>query len=92
MYPILHQLYYGNIAPHRATRLPGGDPETQDEFLYYYNHLKQLLREQIPALEPQFNCLLSELSAVHAAEKEEMFYQGFTLAVKLLTGALAYEQ
>lgn len=92
MYPILQQLYNGNIAPYKAPHLPTDDLAAQDEFLHFHNNLEQPLQTKAPELEKKCSYILSEIHRVYLDHTEEMFYQGFSLATKLLTEALAYEQ
>ena len=89
MNSVLEALYHGDIAPYKATRSPTSDVTQQDEFMYYTHRLKQLLQSEIPQLETKYSLTLSELSRVYLTHTEEMFYQGFTLATKLLTEALS---
>lgn len=82
MTSILQDLYYGGLAPQAANE---GISKHWDPF-------SRLLKTQAPALEPNFTRLCTEVSRIYIADTEEMFCQGFSLAVKLFTEALSYEQ
>ena len=48
------------------------------------------LQAEAPALEPKFRNLQTSINQTFLTNGEVMFYQGFSLAVKLFTAALAY--
>ena len=76
----LQDLYYGSLCPQADSY---GITRPRDYFL-------SVLRAQAPELEPKFNALMTDVLHAYTADTEEMFYQGFGLAVKLLSEALAH--
>ena len=82
MNSILQDLYYGGLDPRSTTE---GISDCWESF-------SRLLKAQAPILEPDFTRLYTELNHIYIADTEEMFCQGFSIAVKLLTEALSYEQ
>ena len=81
MNSILQDLYYGGLAPQAAN----------EGFSAHGESFSRLLKTQAPELEPSFTRLHTELSRIYIADTEEMFCQGFSLAVKLFAEALSYE-
>ena len=84
MEPILQQLYHGNLDGVSNTT------NGREEFSYYRKYFGQLLKDQAPALEPDFTMLMEDLTTYYLADTEEMFYRGFCLAVKLFSEGLAF--
>ena len=80
MNPVLQDLYHGHIAPQSETL---GIPNSVEKF-------RDKLTSQAPDLLKSFNGLMDDMSEVYFDDTEHMFCRGFGLAVKLLTGALAY--
>ncbi len=80
MNSILQDLFYGNLCPHISVR----------DISQEYEPFLQILREQAPALERQFNLTMSNVNQVYIDDTQEMFCRGFGLAVNLLFCALSY--
>ena len=84
MESILQDLYNGDLCPRENAG--------QTAFVTYREHFQTVLKAQAPELEPKFHTLMNELTHANITETENMFYAGFSLAVKLFTAALSYEQ
>ncbi len=82
MTSILQDLYYGGLDPRSANE---GISDCWESF-------SRLLKTQAPELESAFTRLHTELDHIYIADTQEMFCQGFSLAIKLFTEALSYEQ
>ena len=81
MTSILQDLYYGGLDPRSA----------KEGISNRWESFSHLLKAQAPGLEPDFIRLHTELNHIYIADTEEMFCQGFSLAIKLFTEALSYE-
>lgn len=80
MNSILKDLYYGCLAPQSETL---GLPDSRNEF-------SDKLKAQAPDLWKSFDVLMDDMADAYLHDTEHMFCLGFGLAVKLLSGALAY--
>lgn len=87
MNSILQQLYRGQISPQENI---WPSHSTTFPFNHWQEHFTPLLRAQAPQLSPEFDALMDDLCLTYHRDTEEMFCQGFSLAVKLLAEALAY--
>lgn len=76
----LQDLYYGSLCPQADNQ---GFAQTQECF-------RKMLSAQAPELEQTFNILMSDMLHIYSVDTKNMFFQGFGLAVKLLTEALAH--
>lgn len=87
MNPILQQLYDGEITPQESIfqAKTGEEP-----FRRWQERFAPLLHEHAPSLDAKFHVLMDDLKRIYNTDMEEMFYQGFGLAVKLITEALAH--
>lgn len=87
MNPILHQLCSGDLTPQEKVwqSPPGQLPHRQ-----WQTELSSFLQAQNPELAKTFRNMMDDFQLIYKTDTEEMFYQGFTLAVKLFTEALAY--
>lgn len=80
MNSILQDLYYGHI-----------DPESEMQGISgTWNNFSSELKVQAPSLWKSFDALMDDTTEAYHFDTEHMFCLGFNLAVKLLTGALAY--
>lgn len=82
MQSILQQLYHGDLCPQ-------ADIKNSSAIAQYREICSEILMVQAPELQPKFKLLTDDLSLACALEAEHVFYQGFSLAVKLLTETLA---
>lgn len=73
----LQQLYYGGL-----------DPQAKRNCPLPWEPFFSRLAAQSPELEKAFNDFMTEVNRTYVEDTEEMFYQGFSLAVKLLAEAL----
>lgn len=73
----LQQLYYGGL-----------DPQAERNYPLPREPFFSRLAAQSPELEKAFNDFMTEVNRTYVEDTEEMFYQGFSLAVKLLAEAL----
>ena len=76
----LQELYYGNLAPEDNV------PDVAHHWKMFHDELKV----KAPELEKGFDILKSDVMQSYVANNKEMFFQGFSLAVKLLAEGLAY--
>lgn len=74
----LQQLYYGGL-----------DPQSERNCPLSRKPFFSRLTAQSPELEKAFNDFMSDVNRTYVQDTEEMFYQGFSLAVKLLAEALS---
>ena len=88
METILQQLYYGDLCP-RADAVKPNAQSNYQSFVRCQNNFGQILKNNAPELEVKFNILMDDLATCYTTDTEEMFYQGFGLAVKLFSEALA---
>lgn len=79
----LQDLYNGDLCPRENAG--------QTAFVTYRDNFQTALKAHAPELESKFHTLMNELTHANITETEDMFYQGFSLAVKLFTEALSYE-
>lgn len=79
MEPILTDIYHGNIL---------FSAENQN-IACHWNAFFEALKVQAPELEKKFDVLRTEITRTYFSNSEEMFYRGFSFAVKLLTEALS---
>ena len=56
----------------------------------YWTFFYEALQAQAPELEKKFDVLRTEITQAYFSNSEEMFYQGFSFAVKLLAEGLSY--
>ena len=75
----LQDLYYGSLCPQADNQ---GITRRWEHFLGY-------LKEQAPELEQKFSSLMDDTLCAYIADTENMFCQGYSLAVKLLAEALS---
>ena len=87
MNPILHQLYSGDLTPQEKI---WPSPSEQLPHKQWQTELSSFLQTQNPELAKTFRAMMDEFQLIYKTDTEEMFYQGFGLAVKLFTEALAY--
>ena len=85
MNSILENLYSGNLNPQE---------DADETYANVFKRRKEYFREQLqgkdPELEVKFNVMMEDLTQAYHITMEEMFYQGFGLAVKLLAEGLSY--
>lgn len=79
MQSYLQDLYHGSICPIASRQGVSWDKEA----------FCDILKERAPELEKKFNALMSDIRDAYVTDTEGMFFQGFGLAVKLITEALA---
>lgn len=83
MNSILEQLYHGELKPQNDL-FP-----TETEFKHWREKFAPLIQEQAPALNKKFDTMMDDLCIACRDSTDAMFYQGFSLAVKLITEALS---
>ena len=85
MNSILEDLYSGNLNPQE---------DADETYARMFKRRKEYFREHLqgkdPELEKSFDVMMEDLTKSYHLTMEEKFYQGFSLAVKLITEALAY--
>lgn len=85
----LHQLYNGELSPGKTTTPRSKEYMTaRGDYVQHHHAFREALEAQSAELLYQFVDLENEVSGLHAIEQEYMFYQGFSLASKLLTESL----
>ena len=77
---ILKDIYQGSIA------FGINCPDISSDWRCFHTELM----DQAPELEKQFEVLRSDINRAYFSSTEEMFYQGFSFALKLLCEGLAY--
>lgn len=77
---ILTDLYHGNVI------FSTENQNISRHWAFFYEALKA----QDPELEKSFDVLRTDVTQIYLSNAEEMFYQGFSFAVKLLAESLAY--
>lgn len=87
MNSILQQLYSGDLTPQEKAWPP---PSEHAPFHQWQAELSSFLHAHNPELENTFRILIDDFRLIYKTNTEEMFYQGFSLAVKLLAEALAH--
>ena len=80
MNSILDDLFDGNLNP----SLDQLDLSSSWEIFF------AALQAEAPELEPKFRNLRASINQTFLTNGEIMFYQGFSLAIKLFTAALSY--
>ena len=88
METMLQQLYRGELCPRADAANPNAQSNYQS-FAHRRDYFGQILREKAPELEANFNILMEDLTMSYTTDVEEMFYQGFGLAVKLFSEGLS---
>lgn len=86
METMLQQLYHGDLCPCADAAKPQSNYQS---FAHRRDYFGQILREKAPELEANFNILMEDLTMSYTTDVEEMFYQGFGLAVKLFSEGLS---
>lgn len=76
---ILEDIYHSSLAPEINAQ------DISDDWKLFYRELMA----QAPELEKQFEVLRSDINQAYFTNAEEMFCQGFGLAVKLLAEGLS---
>lgn len=85
----LHQLYTGKISPGKTTTPRSKEyMAARGDYVQHLQALRDALEAQSTDLLTQFLSLEDEMRSLHATEQEYMFYQGFSLASKLLAEAI----
>ena len=86
METILQQLYHGDLCPRADVAKPQSNYQS---FAHCRDYFGQILQDKAPELEVKFNILMDDLTTCYTTDTEDMFYQGFGMAVKLLSEALS---
>lgn len=76
---ILENLYHGNVI---------FSAENQN-ISHHWSFFEEVLKAQAPELEKRFDILRTDVTGTYFSNAEEMFYQGFSFAVKLLAEGLS---
>lgn len=79
MTSILQDLFYGSLCPQEGLQ------DLSQSLKYFHDHLMT----EAPELEKKFDVLRSDVLHAYQDDTEQMFYQGFGLAVKLFAEALS---
>ncbi len=87
----LEQLYAGGLYPsRRAAPLTEEYKDSYEAFSAGREALSRQLRELDPELERRLSNMLDESEILNALDREDMFYYGFHLGVRLLSEALYF--
>ena len=88
MSQVLQDLFYGTLHP-QADVTKTRDMFEDDKFMHKKTYFSNILQEQAPALTAKFNATMDDLTHAYNEDVEDAFYQGFSLAVKLLAEGLS---
>lgn len=83
---ILQQLYHGTLNPQETVWQAEAELNTLNRC---QSSFAPLLHAQAPELDSAFDTMMDDLRLACRDSTNAMFYQGFSLAVKLITEALS---